>query len=108
MSTGDWREDENVDGRRLLGRREKVAEAIQALVGRISWRSHGLLALFAWVTRLPLLAYPKACDDEQVYAVVAMEMLRGGRPYIDAVERKPPLLFYLYEGLFRLGGAYNY
>ena len=66
------------------------------------------LGVFALVTRLPLLAYPKACDDEQVYAVVGMEMLHGGRPYIDAIERKPPLLFYLYEALFRLGGAYDY
>src|SRR5664280_1583214 len=71
-------------------------------------RGYWVLALFTFLTRLPLLTYPKACDDEQVYAVVGMEMLRGGRPYIDAIERKPPLLFYLYEELFRLGGAYNY
>ena len=36
------------------------------------------LGVFALVTRLPLLAYPKACDDEQVYAVVGMEIYMGG------------------------------
>ena len=71
-------------------------------------RVHWSLVLFTIITRLPLLLYPKACDDEQVYVVVAIEMLRGGRPYIDAIERKPPLLFYLYEGILRLFGDYNY
>lgn len=66
------------------------------------------LALFATVTRLPVLTYPKACDDEQVYVVVAIEMLHGGRPYIDAIERKPPLLFYLYAAILRLFGPDNY
>ena len=71
-------------------------------------RSYGALALFTLVTRLPILTYPKACDDEQVYVVVALEMLRGGRPYVDAIERKPPLLFYLYDGILRIFGDYNY
>jgi 4-amino-4-deoxy-L-arabinose transferase-like glycosyltransferase len=34
-------------------------------------------------------------------------MLRGGQPYVDAVERKPPLLFYLYEGILKIFGMYN-
>ncbi len=71
-------------------------------------RGYWVLGLFTFVTRLPLLTYPKGADDEQVYAVVAMEMLRGGRPYIDAVERKPPLLFYVFDAIFRVGGDYNY
>ena len=66
------------------------------------------LALFVLITRLPALLHPRAIDDEQVYSVVATELLHGGKPYLAAVERKPPLLFYLYEGLFRLGGAYNF
>lgn len=66
------------------------------------------LALLALVTRLPLLTYPKACDDEQVYTVVAVEMLHGGQPYASAVERKPPLLFYLYQGILQVAGERNY
>jgi 4-amino-4-deoxy-L-arabinose transferase-like glycosyltransferase len=66
------------------------------------------LSLFIVLTRLPALVSPKALDDEQVYAVVATEMLHGGQPYRDAIERKPPLLFELYESIFKLGGAYNW
>jgi len=58
--------------------------------------------------RLPALLHPRAIDDENVYSVVAIEMLDGGQPYVDAVERKPPLLFWTYESIFRLVGAYNW
>jgi 4-amino-4-deoxy-L-arabinose transferase-like glycosyltransferase len=67
-----------------------------------------VLFLYTLVSRLPLLTYPKACDDEQVYAVVAIEMLHGGLPYIDAIERKPPLLFYVYHAILKIAGDYNY
>jgi len=66
------------------------------------------LLLFVALTRLPALLAPKAIDDEQVYSVVATEMLHGGRPYVNAIERKPPLLFELYEQTFRVAGAYNW
>lgn len=61
------------------------------------------LFVLVMVTRLPALLSPKALDDEQVYAVVAREMLHGGRPYLDAVERKPPLLFALYAQILQFG-----
>jgi 4-amino-4-deoxy-L-arabinose transferase-like glycosyltransferase len=66
------------------------------------------LALFILVTRLPAIIHPRAIDDEQVYSVVAGEMLHGGKPYLDAVERKPPLLFALYSGIFALAGERNW
>jgi 4-amino-4-deoxy-L-arabinose transferase-like glycosyltransferase len=62
------------------------------------------LVLFILITRLPSIVHPRAIDDEQVYAVVAGEMLHGGRPYQDAVERKPPLLFEVYTGIFAVAG----
>jgi energy-converting hydrogenase Eha subunit C len=65
------------------------------------------LLLGTLITRLPALVHPKAIDDAQVYSVVAIEMLHGGRPYIDAIERKPPLLFTLYEAILSVGGPYN-
>lgn len=67
-----------------------------------------LLAAFTVVTRLPALLYPKGIDDEAVYGVVAREMVEGGRPYADAVERKPPLLFWTYAAIFRGFGSYNW
>ena len=57
------------------------------------------IVLLTVATRLPSLLHPQAIDDEAVYSVVANEIVDGGRPYIDAVERKPPLLFWTYGGV---------
>jgi 4-amino-4-deoxy-L-arabinose transferase-like glycosyltransferase len=43
-----------------------------------------------------------------MYSVVANEIGDGGRPYIDAVERKPPLLFWTYAAIFKLAGKFNW
>ncbi len=67
-----------------------------------------ILVVLTVVMRFPTLIYPKAINDERVYSVVAMEMLEGGYMYLDAIERKPPLLFWTYELIFKIGGAYNY
>jgi 4-amino-4-deoxy-L-arabinose transferase-like glycosyltransferase len=66
------------------------------------------LTSYLVITRLPLLLAPRALDDEQVYAVVARQVLAGGKLYIDAIERKPPLLFLVYEGILRVAGAGNW
>lgn len=68
----------------------------------------GLAVFLAVVLRVPLLVAPHAVDDEVVYAVVANEIVAGGQPYVDAVERKPPLLFWTYAAVFRLFGAFNW
>ena len=67
----------------------------------------GLVCL-TFLTRLPALLHPRAIDDEAIYSVVANEIIDGGKPYLDAVERKPPLLFYTYAAVFRLAGKYNW
>ena len=43
-----------------------------------------------------------------MYSVVANEIVEGGRPYIDAVERKPPLLFWTYAAVFEVAGKFNW
>jgi 4-amino-4-deoxy-L-arabinose transferase-like glycosyltransferase len=58
--------------------------------------------------RLPALVYPRPIDSEAMYSVVANEIVDGGRPYIDAVERKPPLLFWTYAGIFEVSGEFNW
>jgi hypothetical protein len=63
------------------------------------------LALLLW---LPAVLHPRAIDDEAIYAVVAIEMVEGGRPYVDAVERKPPGLFWAYALIVGLSGKYNW
>jgi 4-amino-4-deoxy-L-arabinose transferase-like glycosyltransferase len=66
------------------------------------------IILLTVVTRLPSLIQRQAIDDETVYSVVANEIVDGGRPYADAVERKPPLLFWTYAAVFDAAGKYNW
>src|SRR6516165_10797612 len=58
--------------------------------------------------RLPALVYPHPIDSEAMYSVVANEIIDGGRPYADAVERKPPLLFWAYAAIFKIAGEFNW
>ena len=58
--------------------------------------------------RLPSLLHPQPIDSEAMYSVVANEIIDGGRPYVDAVERKPPLLFWTYAAVFQIAGKYNW
>jgi 4-amino-4-deoxy-L-arabinose transferase-like glycosyltransferase len=66
------------------------------------------LVLFTVTTRLPLLGLNQPIDDEVVYGVVAQTIVDGGAPYVSAVERKPPLLFYVYATVLRAFGTYNW
>jgi 4-amino-4-deoxy-L-arabinose transferase-like glycosyltransferase len=59
-------------------------------------------------TRLPSLLHPQPIDDEAVYSVVANEIVDGGRPYVDAADRKPPLLFWTYAAVFEAAGKFNW
>jgi 4-amino-4-deoxy-L-arabinose transferase-like glycosyltransferase len=52
--------------------------------------------------------HPQPIDSEAMYSVVANEIVDGGRPYADAVERKPPLLFWTYAAVFKIAGKYNW
>ena len=66
------------------------------------------IILLTVVTRLPAMLHPHAIDDEEIYSVVANAIVDGGRPYVDAVERKPPLLFWTYSTIVKAGGKYNW
>ena len=66
------------------------------------------LVLLTVVLRLPALVHQAPIDDEAVYTVVADTIVDGGRPYVDAIERKPPLLFWLYAAVFDVAGEYNW
>lgn len=78
--------------------------------GRFSkfWLAVAGIILLTVVTRVPSLIQRQAIDDEGVYSVVANEIVDGGRPYADAVERKPPLLFWTYAAVFDAAGKYNW
>jgi 4-amino-4-deoxy-L-arabinose transferase-like glycosyltransferase len=64
-----------------------------------------LLTVLTWV---PALVQPRPIDDEANYAVVGIELAHGGRPYVAAIDRKPPLLFWTYASLFKVAGPYNW
>lgn len=66
------------------------------------------LILLTTATRLPALLQNRPIDDEAIYSVVANEIVDGGKPYRDAIERKPPLLFYTYAAVYRIAGKYNW
>src|SRR6266550_942996 len=66
------------------------------------------LVLLTIATRAPLLRLQLPIDDEVVYGVVGQAIVDGGVPYLSAVERKPPLLFYVYAGVLRTFGRDNW
>jgi 4-amino-4-deoxy-L-arabinose transferase-like glycosyltransferase len=66
------------------------------------------IVLLTVATRLPSLFHSHPIDDEAGYSVIANEIVDGGRPYIDAVDRKPPLLFWTYAAVFKVAGKYNW
>src|SRR5215468_12775064 len=71
-------------------------------------RQSMLLVLLTVFLRLPAVMHPKYIDDEGGYAVVAHELLHGGTLYINALDRRPPLLFWIYTAIFCVVGPYNW
>jgi 4-amino-4-deoxy-L-arabinose transferase-like glycosyltransferase len=66
------------------------------------------ILLLTIAIRLPSLLHPQPIDSEGMYSVVANEIVDGGRPYVDAIERKPPLLFWTYAAVFKVAGKFNW
>ncbi|QXE38967.1 glycosyltransferase family 39 protein [Streptomyces sp. GMY02] len=62
------------------------------------------LALLVLVTRIPSLRHPLWSPDEGYLAVQARILADGGALYETVVDRKPPLLPWLYETAFTLFG----
>src|SRR2546421_4282658 len=74
---------------------------------RFQWAALGIVLLTIAI-RLPSLQHPQPIDSEGMYSVMANEIVDGGRPYIDAIERKPPLLFWTYAAIFKVAGKFNW
>src|SRR5438552_7999301 len=75
--------------------------------GQVRFAALGIILLTVAI-RLPSLLHPQPIDSEAMYSVVANEIIDGGRPYIDAIERKPPLLFWTYAAIFKVAGEFNW
>ncbi|MFE6891018.1 ArnT family glycosyltransferase [Streptomyces sp. NPDC057694] len=64
-----------------------------------------LLALLACATRVPSFAQPLWNPDEGYLAVQARMLAHGGTLYESVVDRKPPLVPWLYEAVFAVFGS---
>ncbi len=53
------------------------------------------------MVRLPSLVQPAGADQD-LYAYVGQAISRGGLPYVDAWDQKPPAIHYTYALLYRL------
>jgi hypothetical protein len=62
-----------------------------------------LFVAVSFLTRAVLLGVPTVDLDEAVYLTGAREMLRGGVPYVDFADHKPPLVFAYYAAAQLLG-----
>ncbi|MBX3103158.1 MAG: glycosyltransferase family 39 protein [Bacteroidetes bacterium] len=66
-----------------------------------------LLLLAAVILRLPSLDAAFLPQDQSVYHAVAMRLAEGHALYTDTWEHKPPLLLWLYAGIYQLAGEYT-
>ncbi len=66
-----------------------------------------LIILFALALRTPYLLHKMQDIDEGSHAAVAAILMDGGLPYLDAVNNKPPGIWYIYLATFFLFGKYN-
>jgi len=60
------------------------------------------------LTHLPALLPRSTIQDESVYVVFGRQVLQGARAYVDVVDRKPPLLFWLYREVLGTFGTSNW
>ncbi|GAA3142870.1 hypothetical protein GCM10010521_32010 [Streptomyces rameus] len=83
-----------------------LAPARTAVTRTAYWtRLAPLLAALACVTRIPSFVQPLWNPDEGFLAVQARLLAQGGRLYETVVDRKPPLLPWLYQSAFALFGS---
>lgn len=107
-TTGNYEPVFTIDGKKHTGIWPRVRGEMLTHSRRQFKLAALAIVLLTIVTRLPTLLHPQPIDDEIAYSVVANEMIDGGRPYVDAVERKPPLLFWTYEAVFEAAGEFNW
>ncbi|MGH9302293.1 MAG: glycosyltransferase family 39 protein, partial [Acidimicrobiales bacterium] len=65
------------------------------------------LTAFSLLVHLPGLIFALFSSDEASTATLAISILRGGRLYLTVADRKPPLVPYLYAGVFTITGTHD-
>ncbi len=64
-------------------------------------RTAWILLTLIVAVRLPSLVQPAGADQD-LYAYVGQEITRGGLPYRDAWDQKPPAIHYTYAAMYRV------
>jgi 4-amino-4-deoxy-L-arabinose transferase-like glycosyltransferase len=70
------------------------------------WITVIIIALVV-ILRAPTLLPSLCLTDEDYYSTIANDMLDGGLVYHTAVDTKPPGIYYIYAGVFRVAGRNN-
>ncbi len=63
-----------------------------------------LILFLLFLLRFPSLFEPNWYGDEGIFAAVAHNLTQGGILYQTAWDNKPPLIYLLYAGIFKLFG----
>jgi hypothetical protein len=94
-------QDVAVDGPKILG--DSGRRTVEPPAGRRRhyWLAVGAFVLLALLVKAPQLVLPMG-QDQGLYHAVAAEILRGGVPYRDAWDPKPPGVFYTHAALLAL------
>ncbi|MEV8322866.1 ArnT family glycosyltransferase [Kitasatospora sp. NPDC059811] len=91
---------------RLAGLAERLPERVRTHVQTGYWtRLVPVLALVALLTHIPSFARPVWSPDEGFLATQARMLADGGVLYDTVVDRKPPLLPWLYQACFTIFGS---
>src|SRR5215468_4571315 len=70
------------------------------------WINVVIIALVV-ILRGPTLLPSMCLTDEDFYSTIASDILDGGKVYHTAVDTKPPGIYYIYAGVYRLAGRNN-
>ena len=70
------------------------------------WVNLVIIALVV-ILRAPTLLPSLYTTDEAYYGTIANDILDGGAVYRTAVDTKPPGMYYIYAGVFRVAGRNN-
>src|SRR5438067_10638931 len=70
------------------------------------WVNLVIIALVV-ILRAPTLLPALYTTDEGYYGTIANDILDGGAVYSTAVDTKPPGMYYIYAGVFRVAGRNN-
>src|SRR5215472_4520584 len=70
------------------------------------WVNVVIVALVV-ILRGPTLLPSMSLTDEDFYSTMASDILDGGKVYHTAVDTKPPGIYYIYAGVYRVAGRNN-